>query len=152
MVGGMFLWYNPAKPHTTLWSLQVGLGRWLRRWGEKKRKKKKCVENWDRQFSRVEKEGNNNDYNNNDKRIIKISDAWCSCSPPDDWCPPCPWATASPRDNSPQFYCSTWCCIAWNFPLISLGHLSWLCPFPTSCTHPDYSLAASEVGKTLTLC
>lgn len=41
MVGGMLLWYNPAKHHTTLWSLQWD---WGDDWGDEEKKKKKCVE------------------------------------------------------------------------------------------------------------
>lgn len=44
------------------------------------------------------------------------------------------------------FYCWTRCHIVWNIPLVSLGHLFWQCPIPTSCLHPAYSSFREEDG------
>lgn len=42
--------------------------------------------------------------------------------------------------SSPSFLCWVWW--VWNIPWVSWGHLSWLCPLPTSCAPPTYLLVA----------
>lgn len=32
-----------------------------------------------------------------------------------------------------NIYCWAQCCVVWNIPLVRWGHLSWLCPVPSSC-------------------
>lgn len=59
-----------------------------------------------------------------------------------NWLMPSQSLSSSPATTSPQFYC--WACyhMIWDIPLVSWGgHLSWLCPFPTSYTSPALSLA-----------
>ena len=51
-----------------------------------------------------------------------------------------------PWDNSPQFICSAWRHMVRNIPLVSLGQLPWLYPFPASCASPA-SLLAGQYEK-----
>ena len=51
------------------------------------------------------------------------------------------------QPHSPQFMYWTWCHMARNIALASLGQLSWLCPLPTSCAPPAFLLAGHEKLK-----
>jgi len=44
--------------------------------------------------------------------------------------------------------------MAWNIPLLSWGQLSWLCPLPASCVHPQPPRcgAECETERALALC
>ena len=54
----------------------------------------------------------------------------------------------------PRFICWVRCHKVWNTPLVSWGQLSQLCPLPTSCASPAYSLVVrcEKKKKTLMLC
>ena len=51
---------------------------------------------------------------------------------------------APPYPHSLQFIYWAWHHTVWNTLLATLGQLSWLCPFPTSCAPPAFSLAGHE--------
>lgn len=46
----------------------------------------------------------------------------------------------------PIFCCWAWCYMVWNTILVNSGHLSQLCPLPTSCSSQAYSWVGTEWG------